>query len=376
MAVDSHEAADVEGYTSALDMPEVARARRRWAPRAIEPAPGQRLQDDAIQHLRVFRSDIQDLQATLESVRLGEASLLTYDSYLRRAQSSIDQDINAIDEATRTYSNGAAVRHLHNLWDQMKTCLDLLEPGKDLSAQDQLHHLNMLAVRAREITYQVGVLTIPETLNEWLRRARPGYYVPFHAVFDDEVPDYEDRSKILRYLAWSPETIEGGIVDASTGLIYRYSRNPWNQLLSFTFVALAFLLSTAIVFFAPGWISQLGSQHNFTLAWGAVLAGIIIHVAVGTAKRLQIRTELPAVLAISDIPRMIDAKVGPALMKPLLALFGLFGLTFTAGESQVTLLNAFLVGYSLDSVVELFAAGVEQRATTQVAALKRQLGSS
>jgi len=58
----------------------------------------------------------------------------------------------------------------------------------------------------------------------------------------------------------------------------------------------------------------------------------------------------------------------------LLALVGFFGLVFTAGPDKVTPLNTFLVGYSLDSMVEVFSVSLEQRATAYVAALRQQLG--
>ena len=47
----------------------------------------------------------------------------------------------------------------------------------------------------------------------------------------------------------------------------------------------------------------------------------------------------------------------------------------SAGLTQrVTALNAFLVGYSLDSFVGIFGASIEQRAAAQAAAVKERLG--
>ena len=121
-------------------------------------------------------------------------------------------------------------------------------------------------------------------------------------------------------------------------------------------------------------MSKLGSQRDFVIGWGSVLAGVVVHMAVTTAKRTQTQAELPPVIAVGDLPRLINAKLGQFLMKPLLALIGLFGLAFASGSDSITVLNTFLVGYSLDSVVDLFAVSVEQRSATQVAALKQQLG--
>jgi hypothetical protein len=110
------------------------------------------------------------------------------------------------------------------------------------------------------------------------------------------------------------------------------------------------------------------------VGWLAVLLGVVVHIAVGTAKRLQSERGRPPVIAIGDVPLMVNAKIGQILLKLALTLIGFFGLVFAAGIDNAKPLNAFLVGYSLDSVVELFVASVEQRAAGQVSALKQQLG--
>lgn len=75
---------------------------------------------------------------------------------------------------------------------------------------------------------------------------------------------------------------------------------------------------------------------------------------------------------------IIDARFGEIAMKFILGLIGLFGLVIisTSGIpqlgflnqvstlTQVTPLNAFLVGYSLDSILELFGTNLE--GTSQV----------
>ena len=81
---------------------------------------------------------------------------------------------------------------------------------------------------------------------------------------------------------------------------------------------------------------------------------------------------LPPIYAISDLSRYIDARFGLLVRKLLLALVGLFGLMFSS--DSVTPLNAFLVGYSLDSVVELFGTSLEQKSASQVTTLRKQLG--
>ncbi len=106
----------------------------------------------------------------------------------------------------------------------------------------------------------------------------------------------------------------------------------------------------------------------------AVVAGVIFHIIVTTAKRFQAQPDRPPILALGTFPLIINAKIGQILFRLLLTLVGFFALVFAYSADEVTLLNAFLVGYSLDSVVDLFGANAEQRATGHIPTLRRQLG--
>ena len=319
-----------------------------------------------------LRSEVQDLQAVLENVRKGEDVLKTYAGY-------IEQTKRHVAELLAMIKDGDSVQHLRNVWGQIIANPLLIDPNKDFDAQQQLRHLNRLDVQCRSMIFRIGVMTIPTRLNNWLDESHAGYYIPFHAVFEDEMPVFEDRVRMLNYLAWSPRTIKGGLVDPTNGLIYRYSRVWWKRLLSFILLLVALGATIGIVVGAcylpiAGWPLQPKYLFMLLAGWGAVLIGIVVHTGVATTKRRQVQGGGPPVIAIGDLPLLISAKIGRILLKLLLALVGFFGLVFSSGVGNVTLLNTFLVGYSLDSVVEIFSASVEQQAAAQVATLKQTLG--
>lgn len=115
------------------------------------------------------------------------------------------------------------------------------------------------------------------------------------------------------------------------------------------------------------------------LGWSAVLIGVVVHMAVSTAKQIQAKPAMPVVLPVSKLMIMVNAKLGFIVLRVFLALIGFFTLAFASGIPDAAhqnpfLLNAFLVGYSLDSVIELFGTSMEQRAAGQLAGLKKQLG--
>jgi hypothetical protein len=270
------------------------------------------------------------------------------------------------------------IRRLHNLWEQMSTSPLLADPGAEFSVQEQLRLLTSVEQQCARMVVEIAYLTIPPRVNQWLEEARPGYYIPFHAVFEDELPNLDDRNRLLSFLGWSPEVLKGGLVDADAGVIYRYSVDPRRRLLSFALLLSAAAAALGVIFglaYMPvdGW--PLNSTHltRLLLGWAAIFAGIVVHLGIGTAKRSQERGR-PPIISIGDIPLLVNAKAGQVLLKILMTLVGLFGLAFAAGIDNVTPLNAFLIGYTLDSAVELFATGIEQRAARQLSTLRQLSG--
>ena len=323
--------------------------------------------------LRELRAEMQDLQSVLAKVRAGATTILLNANYINKTRNDAAELVSQIEEG------GDTVRHLLNVYEQMLQNSLYAHPETEIGAQEQMHALNLLEEQVRKIEFYVGVLTIPARVNDWLAEARPGYYIPFHAVFEDELPEAEDRARILSYLVWSPKPIKGGIVDAANGLIYRYNEDPMHRLLNILLILGTLIASTAAVIGAcylrvSGWPFQTNNLSNFTAGWIAILVGVVVHIAVGSVKRTQSQSRLPSIASLGDIPLILDARSGQIITKILLALIGLFGLAFASGIENVTPLNAFLIGYSLDSVIEIFSSGIEQRATVQASALKKQLG--
>jgi hypothetical protein len=345
--------------------------------------------EEELNRFRELRAEIQGLQFILGSIRKGEAIPKTYAGYFKQTMDNITQLMGDIED-------GDAVRLLHNIWNQMKVCPLLVDPGREFSAQEQLHCLNMLEAQCRKIIFEVGVLTIPARVTEWLANARPGYYIPFHSVFDDELPDFEDRVRLLNYLAWSPKVIEGGLVDATNGLIYRYSQSPVKVGGSLLVLVMGLAMAIGVVitaaYYLPleDWPATAQRVLPFLLGWGAVLVGTLVHAAIGAVKRAQARGGYPPVIALGNLLLVVNAKIGPILLKLFLTLIAFFGVVLTVGGQASQTVGtggtnvipvdtaligySFLAGYSLDSVVELFGTSIEQQAAAQVATLKKQLG--
>jgi hypothetical protein len=303
---------------------------------------------------------------------LGETSLALFADYINKTVLDVDELVSGL-------TDGDTARHILNAWEQMQVNPLLRAPDGDHEAQAQLHYLNLLNEQIDKIVFWCGTLTIPERLAAWLDTQRPGYYVPFNQVFEDELPNPEDRLRLLESLALAPKLLRNGFVDLEAGLVYRYSEKKLERLRSFAYLILAALLFTGIVVGAclpawPGWPLERENLAALLVGWVALLVGVIVHNGVGSVKRSRARGGLPVVVAPSEWQIIINAKAGQMILKLFIALIGLFALVFSSGIDQVTLFNSFLVGYSLDSFVEMFGASMEQRAGAQLSAMQQKLG--
>jgi hypothetical protein len=340
---------------------------------AVVP-PAQLAGDVLLNRLREIRAEIQDLETFFKSVQRGDFALKDYGPYLLKTVNEVTmQMVTTVDGQLAD-----RIRRLNNLWEQITASPLINSPLSDFAPDEQQKHLTWLLSQCALMVNEIGHITIPARVNDWLRSARPGYYIPFHAVFQDEMPDEEARNNLLNYLAWAPLAVQGGLVDAPNGLIYRYAESAKERALSFLFLLMGLGIAAAAVIGAPflpvdGWPLTDNDLSTLLIGWAAILVGVGFHLGIGLTKRAQSEGR-PPIVAIDDLPLLLNAKAGQILIKVFMTLIGLFGLTFSAGIEEVTPLNAFLIGYALDSVVELFGTSVEKAANARVGKLKDSIG--
>lgn len=340
------------------------------------PPPMEHISVDVIGALRLVSAEAQDLRGVLRKVRDGEAPMAAFAGYVATTRAQMEEVLTHVTDVDD------CLRHVRNTWELISASPIMREPQTELPAQELMQGLGLLDAQCRQLIYWTATRTVPERLKDWLETSEPGYAIPFHAVFEDEVPDAEDRQKILNQLAWSPVFLKdvGGIVDPESGLVYRYdSRKSGVQLsLAFLWIALAVAAGAGAVWglsTAPPLASRAAGL-TLVLGWGAMLVGTMVHWVIGTNKRLRTQESIPAVLPISRSLIMLNARIGSILFRIVVALVGYVGLmyAFPSADFSTFAFNALLAGYSLDSVVELFGTSMDQRSAAQHANLKQQLG--
>jgi hypothetical protein len=334
---------------------------------------------DLLRLLHELRAEVQNLQEILATVRAGKAALKIFAGVIQKTLDDVRPILGELSDPA--YPD--LIRRILNAWERVNACPLITDPEASYEAQQQMGYVEMLDEQLNKIVFLIGQRTVPVRVNDWLKRSRPGYYLPFNQVFDSELPSPEDRQKVLNFLAWAPDAVKNGIVDPNQGLIYRYASSRRARNISLAWVIVIFVLLTALLVAAcfagnllpaGGWPLTPANLGMMAAGWVAVLVGVVVHLAVGSVKRSRQNGGLPAVLAIDDLPLVIDARKGQIILKMSLAFLGLFFLAIASGVDKMSILSAFLVGYSLDSFIELFGSSLEQQSQALAGSIKQQLG--
>lgn len=318
--------------------------------------PDTPIQDkEVLKSLNILRREAHDLQRLLMLANQDENILKENLHYIEKTMADLKKVMEQVPDADPHGSSmyHDAYRHLNNLWEQLCES-PLLDAAKinDANTKFTGAQFAFLDDTLHRLIYQVSVLIVPSELMDWLSSSRSGYYIPFHEFYADRVPAYADRVALLKHLKWSPKLLNGGLVDEQNGFILRYSTVPSERRVSFLVVLGVLMLASLLVALVPQLAeadsSVKGEGPLLFLGWLAALAGLAVHVAVGMAKR-----QSPPIIALGELHLLINARAGNIILNILLALFAYLGFVATSGIENLTVLSAFLVGYSLDSFVGL-----------------------
>lgn len=412
--------------------------------------------------LRLLRAEVMDLVYLLRKIKDGQLRYSEATPYLRKTFNDISICICRIkDIEDEGEACSDAVRHILNLWEQMSISRIWAQPsgnasgnGKDDAGKDadptenqnrtqdvesdateMLQVIALLTEQAEALVLEVGYRTITERINDWLGYARSGHVLPFHAVFEDELLSQSARNKVLNYITWKQEEIRHGLVDASTGLIYRVPTSTCGMAWRIGAIIAVFGLLT---FFFAKWDSAMDmltidthyvaaeAAHDSSPArpvaeatnpesrapsdggassrgttessgapaaddesppainpagvpltiWIALIVGLVTHKLIGSAKRKQ-GGAVSVFLPVADWSYFLSSRLAQILGSLTLALFVTSALLFMADSVQDISMNyAFLAGYGLDSFAGLFGSNLERKASAEAEALRGRLGLS
>jgi len=118
------------------------------------------LSKETIGILCMLRTEVTDLQKMLENVKSGQTSLQSCADYIKKTMKDISELMTNLLESE--YAD--QIRHLRNLWEQMKLNHLLSKPTDPLEPQDQTCQMDMLKAQFKDIIFTIGYLTIPYSM--------------------------------------------------------------------------------------------------------------------------------------------------------------------------------------------------------------------
>ncbi len=253
-------------------------------------------------------------------------------------------------------------------WERVEFHLDRLraavEGGKGADSIVLTAALEIEAYLQRMI-FLIGVLTIPGRVNEHLRQLRIGQALDFHRDFADELPAREDRDKLLQMMRSHPAEIDG-VVDVEHGVIHKTATSRRRQVFSIVLQLLTWIVLGA----GLGALAHLGIWSE--LGEGAILLerylfvtlGSVLHLALATLKQRRAGRS-GEVHALDDLLLFVHVREVAIAWTIFAVSVGTVGLSFVSPEASPE--AALIVGFSLDSFVDIFLMRLDGGASRRLA---------
>ena len=339
--------------------------------------------------LRDARAEVQNLQTTLNQI-LTKADMVDQITRAREIFAILRNNaqiyeyngaqINGRLKELRALTGGDAflydrygdeITHIENHWERAVKSWpvlsdDMVGNGSAITeaditlAEDILAGARQVNAHLKEIIYHIGLLTIPPRLNQHLEQLRIGQALDFHTTFKDEVGSDGDRSKILTYLAARPQAIPNGVINLDKAIVLHAAANIGRRRQSYVYILLTILAggvfawAAAVVgdwFALEDWPIAPGQATDLLVAYGFVILGGAVHLGVDGIKQARSAGQ-GAVLAIEDWFTWFHIHEIDIIIGIISMWIGFFGLLLFTGNVEWQ--TAFLVGYSIDSFVDIF----------------------
>jgi hypothetical protein len=344
--------------------------------------------------VRVLRAEAQSLRQSLEDLQaiqqLPDASareaalrvaLRDAAPVFRTTQDHIGQLVAAagelMDSDARLFASlGDELAHMRNAWERAS----LIWPGpvadtQPVDAAEVSRRTGIAARHLDELIYHAALVTVPDRLGEHLDQLRIGSTLNFDETFSDELPNAEQRARLLRYVNAHPRSISG-IVDVRRGVIYRAARGGGRRLLSYAAELVVVLGGFGLVYLLTHagslldlsqWPIGADRTAELTAAYIFLLLGALAHYLVDALKQARAANR-PSFLALSNLLLWAHVKESTIVGAVLYLWLGLIGVAFAFETAPWQ--TAFFVGYSIDSFVDLFLQRFGGTATASAEAIK------
>lgn len=292
------------------------------------------------------------------------------------------------------------VTRLENQWQRFVKIWDRLGKSKkyDETAEflDRIDDLDKLLCG---MIYRINILTIPGRINNHIRSLWPGQQLNFLENFGDELCKKDDASSVLTYIKNHPRCIYG-VINEEKGLIYKVDPGAVRKFFSFAMIGIIWFFTFLFVAFLPAVLSATRypfsiAVPNMTIAnisvtsldfasstpvdtkitgfflcvcYALVIIGGLAHVLVGGLKQAK-SAPTGSRLAVEGWIQWFHINEQQNWAAALSLFVGfIFMLVILKTADYAT---AFFIGYSIDSIVDLFITRLDVTATAKSDEIKK-----
>lgn len=267
------------------------------------------------------------------------------------------------DQVTRVENawEGAAVE-----WTDLPSLDDATHDDAMLvtRAEDILAGLAKIKPLLVELRNEAAFLTVPQRALDQLRSTRVGEALDFHATFEDEVPDRDQRLRILKYLARHPDPVDG-FIDVEGGVIVRFERALRKRMVSYLRIGALVLVGALFAYFAPdakpwiaGWPFEPKHRSALLVTYIAIFVGALVHIVVDAVKEVREKPKA-SFTAIGSWGLWVNARETSILGGIVTVMIAFVGTVFTAVSASkdgqlVDWTAAVGIGYGVDSIAGIY----------------------
>ncbi|MEP7009841.1 MAG: hypothetical protein ABJC13_05925 [Acidobacteriota bacterium] len=288
------------------------------------------------------------------------------ESRLREVRSMLDKYVKIYD------LYGDPVANIENAWQ--RATLSWPTSGDD--TEQALQNFTAITQELKSVVLWCGMLTIPNRVRQHLSQLRIGGALDFHASFADELPEIEDRLFILRYIHSHPAVVKG-VVSLSDGLIFKAAETSLRRTLSLWLILSAALFGFVAVW-ASCWFGMIictseKSLSSLMQGYALVLVGAVAHVLVDFLK--MDRASKANTSGLQDWVLQIHVQE-ISFLKVAISLWIGFLLLAYSTDKPIDWKTAFLLGYGIDSFLDLFLQRFASKVASGTTTLQRDLGGA
>jgi uncharacterized membrane protein HdeD (DUF308 family) len=284
-------------------------------------------------------------------------------------------------------------------WSRLSHAWGILAKSKPVDlysdALSLVSRLSILHDQADEIRLHIARLTLPQRIGQHMKTIDVGRKVNLLDIIGDEMPMQPDRqARLLDDLRLHGVGIINGVIDPLAATAVRIDAKSWRRLLGLAMVfAIVVLGGVAAVGVAdrpesasilplvtysaePG--TNAERMTAFLFIYLAVLAGSVFHMVVDFVKRQRDTDPLQHTgILFGDLTRWIHLHEVPMVVWAFSIWLGTGAAVYLVQDAvPVNYLTAALVGYSLDSVLDIVLARFAEGVAPKIAAIQARFAAT